>query len=61
MVHYNIVCHGGCDIQRVWLLAGQAMSQTQWLRWNVIWAASALALWRERNKRLLSNKRRVIH
>lgn len=52
MMQYNIAWQGVQNIRQVWLIVGRAMLQSQRLKWNVIWAAGAWALWRERNRRV---------
>lgn len=58
--HYNIILRGNSDIGEAWIQTGKPLSQRHRARWNVIWAAGARALWRERNRRLFSDKRKDV-
>lgn len=60
MAQHNIRYGQGDNIRDTWTNTGRALTHDNRARWDVIWAAGAWALWRERNRRFFSNKRRVV-
>ena len=59
--HHNLVIGNERGILQAWIQGHCNMTRTQRAHWDVIWATGAWALWRERNRRLFSNKRKLVH
>lgn len=59
MAHFDICYRGGENIVDVWTKGLEGLSKEHKCRWSAIWAAGVWALWRERNRRVFSEKRMV--
>lgn len=56
MAQCNIPNNGNSNILALWIRINSAQTQTRRHEWRVAWAARAWTLWRERNRRLFTNK-----
>lgn len=57
---HNIASGSDPNLLEEWIATSLPMSKQQRIKWDVIWATGAWALWRERNRGFFSNKQKLV-
>lgn len=61
MAIHGIRAAGGYEIMQIWSLSEGHLTWLERSFWGVVWSAGVWTLWKERNRRLFSDKRRPVN